>query len=367
MKLNILLTAIFLVGTAGVAVAESSHSAKLGLVSSYDINGEDVTPEDQTGEEQDSIFKVHYARLNFKGNLNNSLAYRLRFRLNKDGLAVKDDGLDGSVDYAWIEHAVGSGKIRLGKQANEVCAYEQKWGSYRRYHMSAACAAGDRFKYNVGVSYSHKIGAAKLGLGIGNRTNSFDTKETGMATSLWYEGKYFDGLLQPRLTYSTFSHSEQVDAAGDVIADEASGSDTNIGFGLRMESNNILGELEYVSFTDANLTVAGGDDSTTSSINLNLRYTAGAFTPFFKFETSQAATDTDSVYINDASGAGAAAHDAKSGMSLGFEYKPWSDSDFEYFVYHQQDTYSDSTTGSAVVDVKDTVTRLGFRTNISLL
>ena len=364
MKLFITIT--LLLSLAFSAQGDPAQKASLGFVASYDSHSEDKTPEDLSGDNRDSAFKAGYARLNFKGKFNDKVGYRLRFRLNKDSGTTKDDGLDSSVDYAWVEHQLGPGKIRIGKQANQVCVFEQKWGSYRRYHLSAACAAGDKFKYNIGASYWYKFGNNKFGIGIGNRSNSFEKKETGLAMNLSYSGNFLDGVLQPMLTYSSFSHGSQ-DSDGDGVEDAISGTDTNIGLGIRFKFYGIVSEIEHISFTDANLSTTAGKDSKTNSINLNFRYTVAQWTPFFKLESSQAEEDTDSVYINGSSGGGLSSHDKKIGVSVGFEFKPWADTHLEYFVYHQVDDYTDETSGSSVVAIKDSVTRVGFRTNISIL
>lgn len=367
MKYMLIFTVLLMLTAPQVRAESGDHEGHLMMVTAFESHSEDRTPTDETKDNDDMAFVTDFARLNFKGKVANELSYRLRVRLNKDSTSAKDDGLDDNVDYAYFDHKVGEdGIVRLGKQAVEICGFEQDWGSFRRYRLTEACAAADKFKYNNGVSYHHKFGDHKVSAGIMNRSKTFETNENGHVLGASYGGDFMDGLLHFRLAYAAFAHGKQKDASANVTAE--SGIDTTIGAGLRVKHNGLVGEIEYITFEDKNLSPGGGDDSEVNSIHAHVRYTVGQWTPFVKYEMSKAGKDITSVSVNGLSSDAptSANMDEKTGMAVGVEYRVWDDVEFEYFAYYQSDKFKDTSSSTASSDYTDNVVKVGFRTDVSL-
>ena len=93
------------------------------------------------------------------------------------------------------------------------------------------------------------------------------------------------------------------------------------------------------------------------------------------YEISRAKDDTHGVYLNGLSypgnsataGSPSSSHDKKTTVLVGVEYKPWEDSDLEYFAIYQTDNFEDSTSANKAADYSDIVTKIGFRANFGLL
>ena len=362
MVLKLLLALILM--SANYVWANGEHRIHLGLRSAYIIDNHD-NESDKSDKDKDQMFYTDYARLGLSGQISESLAYNLRFRLDKSlattstsdtSVHDENDGLGMGVDYAYIEHFMGDASLKFGQQAMPVCATEEAQGSLHYFASSAACKSASSYKYQSGISYNHKVGKQKIIVYAGNgsrlqgsETDSDSHAQNTVSYSFAYQGSFFETNLQPIISYTAFHFSEQKNATTGAITQEAY-KNQNMAVGIKYNISDLSSNLDYVIYEKES------SDVEFSSLNMSFKYMFGRWTPFVRLEQSKSSKDNKQLDTTPSS-----EYDKKDSYMLGAEFTPWGrDINFDYFLFYRQDKFEDSS-AAPVADLEETRIMIGFK------
>lgn len=313
-------------------------------------------------------FRLQTARLDYKGQLNEDVTYRVRVRLDKDRGAVnKRDNVDPALDYAYVANKLSDSlTLTLGKFATEMGGFEGNTAGPELYLTSAAYAGtgllggsnsdstyirgimlyytGAQLAYSFAdntqqfhLQMANEEGAVGAGYatnGDDNSSSSGTYAQNKNLLGLVYRGAFIDKTLNVIASY----HSEMF-GAKDNKADFAT-------IGVEYNMDLFTAQLDYImnSFKESLPTIT--PKQTLSTAVLTLKYHMDKFTPIVKFamtdEKLEAGTKSNgatSVLTSDAKN-----KYLEGGLAL--EYTPKKDDMFRYHVaynYRKMDADSNLT------------------------
>lgn len=272
------------------------------------------------GAKASSQFLMRTGRVDFKGNLNNEISYRLRWGVDHEGspVASKPDNISSQVDYAYIQHQVAEGMaITLGKFASEIGSIEGNMSSPDIYMPSQAYSqiSGNKFLYLGGVKLTYTLMAQEASAYVANQSDSQSAEQSKMSYGFVYKGNFVNGTLFPNLGY---------------LSDEKQGVTSDIkmttvitSIGAKWDPKPYYLNFDYIIYEQKNISAVDVKDTSTTMI-LDGGYDFEGVIPKIKYEMT-----------TKKSGPSKEQHD---GVVVGVEFKPYPQDIFRYHVMVTQMT-----------------------------
>lgn len=329
---------------AAVAMTTTAQAGSISadLRADYDS----TSYNDDSGKPGVSKFNIQTGRVDFKGNLNEEVSYRLRLRFNKDRAVSQRDSVGADTDFAYISNKVSDGlTLTLGKFASGIGGFEGGTSGADIYLASAAYAGPktlypgvgsivglSNLLYYTGAQLAYAINDSnKIELHAANTEATVGTDyKTGASvgdvipqnktlTGLVYRGSFADKTFNLLATY----HMETAGDKDNKISLAA------IGFEYLM--NGMTAQLDLLA---NNYDVAGAT-ITKNSMNstvLTVKYKTDQWTPILKVamtdEKLGAAVDVKNKYTD---------------YGVAVEYAPKADQMFRYHIaYNARSVKPDS-------------------------
>ncbi|MEB3004389.1 porin [Capnocytophaga sp. G2] len=122
-----------------------------------------------------SHFQIDNARLNFQGDYNEDLSYRVRFRLNRPLSPTSQDNASVGLDYAYLSYRFGKQKrweAMVGKQLSAMGSFEQDINPLYEYIFTDYLNGVYANVFLAGVQLTYKINDQhKIGVQLHNTLN----------------------------------------------------------------------------------------------------------------------------------------------------------------------------------------------------
>lgn len=291
--------AIALATTASLAAltAQVAHADNtINLVDRTDLRANFY--DDSSGQQSNNQFDVQYLRLDFKGNIDDDMKYRLRLRLDKTTIKDKALGISDFANYAYIEPKFNDlFSLRFGKLWTYQGGWEIDNSTSDVYLLSGIDDVVN--SYALGVDPILTVQGQQfhfIATNSGVPYASDATKNRFLNYGVAYQGMIVD-IVQPMLSWQMmpktgWSKGISVWAAG-----------------LKVDPKPIGGEFD----------VQGSSDDAIKedllSISGTLRWNPGAFRPQLKVLYDMYSTDGNSTV-------------KILGFAPAIEYFPLADKDF---------------------------------------
>lgn len=340
---------ITLAAVAAISTSASAFDYKFGLEGRADFVSKTTKNEVGTTTTKDKFngFDSGLIRLSLTGNINESLTYKLRYRLNKEYANTTRDSSTTNLDHLYIDHKNSFFTTRFGK-TNWAEAYgrESFISSTDLFITSAAYSAYNTNvgTYRFGVSGTFTaLETHKLTLAISNPNPELtdtagEKKNTSLAYAAHYSSVMMDKLIQPTLSYTTAKQDK----------DTAGGTNTMMAAGVRSEVANFVVDADWKQFKRADQGVAGADEKTTS-IFANVAYNIDSISPFAQ-------------YINDKAKAVTGGDYKKNSFVVGAMWKPFNDTNFRYHLAYTNANKKFDVASNG--KVKDNIVTFGIKADL---
>lgn len=333
---------------AGLTLSLSATAFAAGSIN-YDFRVDyDSQSFDSDAIPSSSRFVVKTGRLDFKGDLNESLKYEARWAMNKPATASATttsasnqtrDSLNNSVELLFITHKMSDMfSLSIGKFNTEVGGFEGAASGADLYlispiysHVAATATPGTylptsasspNLLYMTGVKGIIALGETQT-LSLIATNNTTDAAEganfnqnRGMLGAV-YKGAFFDKTWVGWLGYHEVSPQANGAAGAAVTTDK----DKLMSVGVKYDLQPLAAILEYQT-SERNQTPAGAFGSTDriNEVIAKIGYTIDQWTPRLEAFTAQEDLGIASSVTNRYTGLGAV-----------LEYKPTADN-FRYHV-----------------------------------
>lgn len=332
---------IILSSLAAFAISATANAGSVSadLRADYDATSYNDDAK-SAGKDGAAKFCIHTGRLDFKGNLNEEVSYRMRLRFNKDRAVSARDSLGLDTDFAYISNKLNDGlTLTLGKFASGVGGFEGNTTGPDLYLTSVAYAGskaglaagkiygltnilyytGAQLAYNINDTQKLELHIANTEGGVGQGYPTAATAgdvaaQNKTLTGLIYRGGFAEKTLNVLASY----HFE--DASGSGTKDNKVSLSA---VGLEYLNSGLTAQLDFLM--NAYERAAGGVPTTKDSLNstvLSVKYKMEQWTPILKV----AMTDEK---------IGAAAADEKNKYTdygIALEYAPRADQVFRYHI-----------------------------------
>lgn len=299
-----------------------------------------------------TAFNLQTGRIDYKGEINDSLSGRVRVRFNADNETNRGlDSLTNQTDYAYLSHKMGSFSLTLGKFGSEVGGHETITDSMLMYYKSEASKAltanyvgvdGNTIyftpmKYVTGAKLTYKMDDSTLSvMGFNNPDTdaASSPKQTRFAAGASYIGKFLDKKLQPVASYfaSKQNKSQPVSATPGLVG-TMEGTNSVVSAGLKWDDDAWTGQVDYIALESAEFNAADLTKLKLQTTVAELTYKLGQWSPRATYETSESKETPETA---------AETKIKISGFGVGTEFKPDYDQNMRYFlVYTQKDKTPD--------------------------
>lgn len=230
------------------------------------------------GHEDELGFKGQTLKIWLVGEIVPGVRYRLRHRLNKVQMPLRD-GYSSATDQVWI--AFDAGKkwtFTVGKQSVQYGTFEYDYNPADIY-VPTMCF-DDLDAYKTGVNVAYKFIGQTLNLQVVNSDQpqfaSESYKKRALAINVLWEGSLLDGALKTRWAYGAFQHEKSKFynwlTAGTQVNIKKFTTEVDYYLGTRnMDYGDMVNnvDLGYRYVKD-------------QSVSVNLKYDFGKFKPFVK-------------------------------------------------------------------------------------
>lgn len=328
-------------------VAALAINAQASVKVDYRQDLKTVTTDEKSSTPGYGAFQAQTLRVDMKGNINDSLSARARFKLNKnDQAATKNEKLSDFVDYAYINNKMSDSlTIRYGKMFSEIGGTEALSSSADMYLVSNTF--NNHALYLSGINAMYKMGDNQFQfLALNQPTDilkSSKANQKALMTGIVYSGSFMDKMIQPKVSYHTAGRPDLgTDSKSNFIA-----------VGAKFDLGTYSIDFDQLMNTWVKSTSAGAlatkDDSSTEMV-VTARMKGDNWSPTFKYVSrADKAQDVDS--------------DKYASMGLAAEYVPVKGEDFRYHLAYN------SITKTTAADVKTTDTEiyLGVRLAMDVL
>jgi len=351
---------ITLAAVAAISTSASAFDYKIGLEGRADfVNKTTKNETATTAKEKFSGFDSGLIRLSLTGNINESLTYKLRYRLNKEYSNTTRDNSTSNLDHLYVDHKNSFFTTRFGK-TNWAEAYgrESFISSTDLFLASAAYSAYNTnigtYRFGVSGTYTF-LDTNKITLAISNpnadltdtttATPTNEKKNTSLAYAAHYSSVLMDKMIQPTLSYTTAKQDK----------DTGGGTNTMMAAGFRSEVSNFVVDADWKQFKRGDQGLAGADEKT-SSIFANLAYNIDQFSPFVQYinDKAKAVTATGTLTTNG--------DFKKNSIVGGVMWKPFADTNFRYHLAYTNANkkYDVAANGK----VKDNIITFGIKADL---
>jgi len=325
------------------SVLAFSATVQAGSIS-YDFRGDSNSTDynDAAGKPDFSKFYFKTGRIDFKGKLNDSVGYQVRWAYTKDIATTRRDSAGSAIELAYITHKMSDMfTLSLGKFNTEIGGFEAATAGPDLYltsgiynHTSAVALVGKNestngLLYNTGLKAAFSFEDQTVSLiatnNISDAVSGTDLNQNRGLLGLAWKGAFMEKALGVMVSYHQVS--PQTTATTTYNAKDLH---TFISGGVKWDSDPYVVSLEYLttSFKDDALS----QTDTLNSIVAKLVYKMGMFSPRLELTSSEEKKEIGGTATNKYSGVGAV-----------LEYKPTEDN-FRYHVAYAM--YADKIDGS---------------------
>ena len=306
-------------------VAALAINAQASVKVDYRQDLKTVNYDEKSSSEDYGAFQVQTARVDFKGNINENVAARVRVKLNKNSETVtKNEKLSDFVDYAYFTNKISDSlSIKFGKMFSEIGGVEAQTSSADMYLVSNTF--NSYALYLSGLNVSYKMGDHSFSYLMLNRSTDVTTSVSGgsayqrrFLNGLVYSGAFMEKALTVRVSY----HTEQL---GEVSKDAAI---NYMDIGLKYDAGSYNIEFDQLTNTFVKATssrASATKNDSNADMVITARMKGDNWNPMFKYTsrtTNSQGTD-GSKY---------------SGLGLAAEYVPVKGEDFRYHLAYNQFT-----------------------------
>lgn len=330
-----------------IAFSAVAQAGSISYDFRLDMNGTDYN--DAAGKQDYSKFYFKTGRVDFKGKLNDSLSYQLRWAYTKSQTATTRDAAPAGIELGYVTHKMNDMfSLSAGKFNTLIGGFEAATAGPDLYLTSAAYnktgAVGIASKvegtgnllYNTGVKLGFSFGEQTQNLdivatdGINDATNGVAAgadfnQNRGLLGVIW-RGAFMEKALNFMVSYHTVSPQTTTGTAYN-------GKDMHnfIAAGVKWESDPMAVVVDYLtnSFKDDALS----QTDTMNTVVAKFIYKMGVFTPRIEATMSEEKKEI-----------GGTATNKYNGVGLAVEYKPTEDN-FRYHLAYA--TYTDKLDGAA--------------------
>lgn len=292
-----------------------------------------VTANEAAGIATSSAFTLQTARFDFKGDINESLSYRMRLKANDEGTSRGVDAVSSRFDQGYLTHKMDAVSVTLGKFGIDAGGFETVADSFNLYFASKANEALNRnftgaantyftpIKYSTGAKVAYRAGAHELTLMIFNNpasdagTPKAQTRFFGGAV---YKGAFAGSKLSAILSYH--SGNSPVETVGGT-AYIGEGAARLSAAGLKWTESAWWAQLDAVDLKSVDLNAADLTSMSVRSVVAELGFVADAWTIRPKIEMSR---------VNESPTVAAETKTNFEGGAIGVEYRPFADKNFRY-------------------------------------
>lgn len=255
---------------------------------SAELDG-DAEDADFNDDSKKSAFEIQRARLNVRGNINDLTSYRIRLNLraSSDG-AGKTDGTGSFLNRAFLNRKLTDTiTLQVGKYGMTRMAIEDWQDGADQYYYSElgnVVPSSDITGANLQVALM-----GTLYLQIGN--NPFNEKnQNSYQTGIAWAGNLMDGMLEPILSYTMISHTEQkakdskgVETKTDSYSETLWGAGAQVNIKMGGDSKiQIQAELDGYTVPEYDKGSTTMPEWTMNTWITELRYVTKHFSPFLK-------------------------------------------------------------------------------------
>jgi hypothetical protein len=170
---------------------------------------------------------VQTGRLDYRGQIDQTLSFRTRLRFNQDNSAVSnynstypDSSVGRFVDFAYVSHQVSDDLIlTFGKMGTEMAGFEGSTSGADHYFLSKAYSSAAI--YNSGLKATAKIENHSLSFFAGDqyRTTAVTANtQTSLMTGVVYNGGLFSETLNIIASYHFQEYNESDRKKADSFA-----------------------------------------------------------------------------------------------------------------------------------------------------
>ncbi|MBF0297220.1 MAG: hypothetical protein HQK51_00760 [Oligoflexia bacterium] len=259
----------------------------------------ELTAAQQRNEEgRDLRFALPIIRLDLKGKLNNDIAYRARYRLNRstDLYPANVDETGPALDYAYVEYkGIPELTLRFGKD----CFFHGGWES--------SISSKDGYTYSKNSFSSYRTGVGAFYTLDKIHQFGFQVMNNGFAEynqkKLLYGGSYqvalFNKILNPLISYHVDPRDKQIEGAttpgkastepSTTIKEVKATDNTYFAIGNRLQFMNFTWDVDYTA-NKTEAILANETDSTDKSYISTLFYKYNSFRPQIKYAQSKVKT-----------------------------------------------------------------------------
>lgn len=347
------------VAIAAISTSASAFDYKFNLEGRADFIHANTKTNSQAGattEVKSNGFLSNLIRLNMMGNINETLSYRMRYRLNTEGTVTGRDASTTALDYLYVDHKNAFFTTRFGKTnwaeafgresfisstdlflaTAAYTVYNAELGNYR-FGVSATTTFADTHKLTLAISNPNKT-ATDAGTVQSN---------TSLAYAIHYSSVMFDKMFQPTLSYTLAKQDSDAQAA------RSSADFTMMAAGWRTEVANFIIDADWKQFKREKFSAATADDKTTS-IFANVAYTMEMLSPFVQFANDKFKDELASQ----------AAEYSKNTYVAGVMFKPYNDVNFRYHLAYSFSKQKYDAATATNKDIKDNRIIFGIKADI---
>lgn len=354
--LKSLLTAFLLISNA------YAFDYKMNIESRIDLKHQKKNTkniDNSSVDDKSNSFEGSLVRINFMGNINEHLTYRLRYRVNVNDTDKSRDKTTSTLDHAYVDHKNRFFTTRLGKTfLSESYGRESMISSTDLFLRTQAYNNYNKFigTYKIGLTGFYTTeDNQKLSISVFNPNPNFtDTTNSKNNSSLgygiFYSGKFFSNLLQPVFGFSFAPQDGDKDATTPKT--DADYYLLAIGFKSQITDDFSL-DIDWKEMKkEKSETAATADDGKTQSLFTLANYNIKEITPFIG-------------YVHDKFNADLTTEKFKRHSYLaGAKWKPFNDLNFHYHLFYTlaKTEYEQRLTG--IKSQKDQIFGFGFKADI---
>lgn len=270
------------------------------------------------GSTASTSYLMRTGRVDFKGKLNEELNYRLRWRFDKDSSTAqnKTDNFSSQIDYAYVQHTLVEGlTLTLGKLASEIGSVEGNQPSTDIYLQSQAYRqiSSKGFLYVTGAKISYQYEGHEGSAYVINQSETTATDQSKSSYGLTYKASFMEKTLSTIVGYLS-------DEKQNMISPDNKVTTTITSAGVKWEPKPYYINFDYIIFAEKNVSAVGTNDTFNTMI-LEAGYDFDDIIPKIKYEITDKKTD-----------AAASVKEKYDGLSVGAEYRPFSQDTFRYHL-----------------------------------
>lgn len=271
-----------------------------------------------SGSKGSTNYIVKSGRVDFKGKINEELAYRLRWRFDKDSEVTpnKTDGLTKQVDYAFISHKLEDNlALTLGKFGSELGGFEGNTAAPDIYLQSQFYKSlATSYIYVTGAKLAYNLGDHELALLLINQSETTTTEQSKSSYGFTYKGAFMEKTLSALLSYLT--DEKQSLQAPDLKKTVGISS-----VGMKYDPKPYFVSFDYLIFDQKNQGAANEKNATNSMV-AEFGYDLDGIIPKIKYDMSENKVDNGTTTTKT----------KYDGVALGVEYKPIAQENFRYHL-----------------------------------